>query len=164
MTLHIATLKTPIGALNVIADGKVLLGLNFTKADYLIDAIDESYIGDQVIRVARIPGITDRIERYFKGDLAALSLMKTSQPGAQFSQKAWRAMSKVRPGKTISYGQLAQRAGSPDAVRAAGSACAKNAIALVVPCHRIVKSDGSLGNYAYGVSAKRWLLRHEGAL
>jgi methylated-DNA-[protein]-cysteine S-methyltransferase len=62
----------------------------------------------------------------------------------------------------ISYSQLAEKAGSPKAVRAAGSACAKNAIVLVVPCHRIVKTGGDLGNYAYGVNKKLWLLRHEG--
>jgi methylated-DNA-[protein]-cysteine S-methyltransferase len=73
-------------------------------------------------------------------------------------------MRKVSPGKLISYAELAKRAGSPDAVRAAGSACARNLVALVVPCHRIVKTGGNLGNYAYGLKAKEWLLRHEGAL
>jgi len=73
-------------------------------------------------------------------------------------------MRKVKGGKVLSYADLADRAGSPAAVRAAGSACAKNAIALVVPCHRIVKTGGALGNYAYGLSKKEWLLRHEGAL
>jgi methylated-DNA-[protein]-cysteine S-methyltransferase len=71
-------------------------------------------------------------------------------------------MCKVKAGKTISYADLADRAGSKAAVRAAGSACAKNAIALVVPCHRIVKTGGALGNYAYGVNKKEWLLSHEG--
>jgi methylated-DNA-[protein]-cysteine S-methyltransferase len=73
-------------------------------------------------------------------------------------------MRKVKAGKVISYSELAERAGSPTAVRAAGSACAKNAIVLVVPCHRIVKSGGALGNYAYGLNKKEWLLRHEAAL
>jgi methylated-DNA-[protein]-cysteine S-methyltransferase len=73
-------------------------------------------------------------------------------------------MRKVKGGKVLSYADLADRAGSPAAVRAAGSACAKNAIVLVVPCHRIVKTGGALGNYAYGLVKKEWLLRHEGAL
>jgi methylated-DNA-[protein]-cysteine S-methyltransferase len=73
-------------------------------------------------------------------------------------------MRKVSAGKVISYADLASRAGSPDAVRAAGSACAKNAIMLVVPCHRIVKTGGALGNYAYGLDKKEWLLSHEGFL
>ena len=71
-------------------------------------------------------------------------------------------MRKISAGKTMSYSDIAERAGSPAAVRAAGSACANNAIMLVVPCHRVVKTGGALGNYAYGVSKKEWLLRHEG--
>lgn len=111
-----------------------------------------------------IPIITDLISDYFDGDLEALNGIRVRQDGAVFSQSAWKAMRKVKAGKTLSYADLADRAGSPAAVRAAGSACAKNAIVLVVPCHRIVKTGGALGNYAYGLNKKEWLLRHEGAL
>ena len=107
-----------------------------------------------------IAAITD----YFDGNVSALDAIKVRQPGATFSQAAWKAMRKVKAGKTLSYADLAARSGSPAAVRAAGSACAKNAIVLVVPCHRIVKTGGALGNYAYGLNKKEWLLRHEGAL
>ena len=164
MSLQIATMKTPIGALHTIADGVTLLGLTFTSADYLIDLIDERYIGAQVRTVKSIAGITPLLEDYFDGEVDALRSIKTMQPGGDFSQRAWKAMRGVRAGRTISYSELAQKAGSPRAVRAAGSACAKNAIALVVPCHRILASDGGLGGYAYGVKSKEWLLRHEGAL
>ena len=98
------------------------------------------------------------------GDIAAINGISVRQPGATFSQAAWKVMRKVKAGAVISYADLADRAGSAAAVRAAGSACAKNAIMLVVPCHRIVKSGGALGNYAYGINKKEWLLRHEGAL
>ena len=114
--------------------------------------------------VKRIPIVSDLIEDYLQGDLKALDGISVRQPGERFSQSAWKAMRKVSPGKTISYGELAKKAGSPDAVRAAGSACARTLIALVVPCHRIVKTGGALGNYAYGLDVKEWLLRHEGAL
>jgi methylated-DNA-[protein]-cysteine S-methyltransferase len=73
-------------------------------------------------------------------------------------------MRKIPAGKTISYSELAKWAGSPDAVRAAGTACANNLIALIVPCHRIIKSNGEIGNYGYGVKIKKLLLTHEGAL
>ena len=109
-------------------------------------------------------GESSLLDDYFDGDLKALDGISVRQPGEKFSQSAWRAMRKVVPGKVISYADLAKRAGSPDAVRAAGSACARNLIALVVPCHRIVKTGGGLGNYAYGLKTKDWLLRHEGAL
>ena len=164
MALQIASLKTPIGALHAIADGTTLLGITFTSADHLIDLIDERYIGDQVRTVKFISGITPVLRDYFDGDIDGLRAIKTSQPGGEFSQRAWKAMRGVRAGRTISYGELAVKAGSPRAVRAAGSACAKNAIALVVPCHRILASDGGLGGYAYGLKAKQWLLSHEGAL
>ena len=68
-----------------------------------------------------------------------------------------------RPGRTVSYTQLAAQAGNPRAPRAAGAACAYNLIAPVVPCHRALRSDGSLGGYYYGLDRKTWLLRHEGA-
>jgi len=73
-------------------------------------------------------------------------------------------MRKIPAGKTLSYADLADRAGSPAAVRAAGTACGRNLIAPIVPCHRIIKSGGALGNYGYGLGTKEWLLRHEGAL
>lgn len=164
MTLLLSTLSTPIGSLNLIADQHVLLAANLSN----LKALKESLGGDDSIReiksVAKIPMITDLIAQYFDGDITALNSIQVRQPGASFSQSAWKAMKKIRPGSVISYSDLAERAGSPAAVRAAGSACAKNAIVLVVPCHRIVKTGGALGNYAYGLSKKEWLLRHEGAL
>lgn len=114
--------------------------------------------------VKSLPKITELLDEYFAGDVTAINSIDVRQPGAQFSQAAWRAMRKIRPGRVLTYAELAERAGSFAAVRAAGSACAKNAIVLVVPCHRIVKTGGALGNYAYGVGIKEWLLRHEGAL
>jgi len=111
-----------------------------------------------------LPIITELLKDYFDGDLQALDGISVDQPGEKFSQLAWKGMRKVSPGKTISYADLAKKAGSPDAVRAAGSACARNLIAVVVPCHRIVKTGGALGNYAYGLKYKEWLLSHEGAL
>ena len=114
--------------------------------------------------VKSIPVISDLINDYFDGDLTALNGIHVRQPGAAFSQAAWKTMRKIAPGKTWSYSDLAEKAGSPAAVRAAGSACANNAIMLVVPCHRVVKTGGALGNYAYGVDKKQWLLSHEGFL
>jgi methylated-DNA-[protein]-cysteine S-methyltransferase len=164
VTLFLSTLATPIGSLNLIADQHILLAANLST----LKALKESLGADDLIReiksVAKIPVISDLIDDYFDGDIAAINAIQVRQPGAPFSQAAWKAMKKVRPGKVISYSDLAERAGSPAAIRAAGSACAKNAIVLVVPCHRIVKTGGALGNYAYGLSKKEWLLNHEGAL
>lgn len=164
MPLLLSTLATPIGNLNLIADEHVLLAANLSNIRALKESLDLEDAAKQIKTVSKIPIITELITDYFDGNLAALNSISVRQPGAAFSQAAWKAMKKVRAGKVISYAELAERAGSPAAVRAAGSACAKNAIVLVVPCHRIVKTGGALGNYAYGLDKKEWLLRHERAL
>ena len=164
MALLLSTLSTPIGNLNLLADEHVLLAANLSNVKALKESLDPKDSEKDFKSVARIPIITDLVNDYFDGDIAALNSINVRQPGAPFSQAAWKAMRKVKTGKVISYSELAERAGSPTAVRAAGSACAKNAIVLVVPCHRIVKSGGALGNYAYGLNKKEWLLRHEAAL
>ena len=164
MTLLLSTLATPIGNLNLIADQHILLAANLYNLKALKESLGADEAAHDIKSVAKIPVITDLINDYFAGDISALNSIQVRQPGAPFSQAAWKAMKKVKPGAVITYAQLAERAGSPAAVRAAGSACAKNAIVLIVPCHRIVKTGGGLGNYAYGLSKKEWLLRHEGAL
>ena len=157
MPLFLSSLKTPVGTLNLLADEQILIGANFSSVSEL-GTVQDAKI------VKSIPIITDLISDYFDGDLTALNGIQVRQDGAVFSQSAWKAMRKVKAGKTLSYADLADRAGSPAAVRAAGRACANNGIVLVVPCHRIVKTGGALGNYAYGLVKKEWLLRHEGAL
>jgi len=162
--LFLTSHKTPIGTLNFIAHEDVLLGANLSTVSALRASLDDSDRAGEIKEVKSIPIISELISDYFDGDLTALDAIKVRQPGATFSQAAWKAMRKVKAGKTMSYADLAQRAGSPAAVRAAGSSCAKNAIVLVVPCHRIVKTGGALGNYAYGLKKKEWLLRFEAAL
>jgi methylated-DNA-[protein]-cysteine S-methyltransferase len=162
MALLTSSKSTPIGTLNLIADGDLLLGANLSSIRALKDGLDSIYSGSEFKEVNKIPVISDLIDDYFDGDLIAINGIKVSQPGGSFSQAAWKSMRRIRPGKVLSYAELAKNSGSPKAVRAAGSACAKNAIVLVVPCHRIVKTGGALGNYAYGVDKKEWLLGHEG--
>ena len=158
------TLKTPVGALSLISREHILIAAGFTSQDKLLASISKQERQLESKKVNQIPIISDLVSDYFDGDLRALDGIKVDQQGEKFSQSAWRVMRKVSPGKTISYADLAKRAGSDDAVRAAGSACARNLIALVVPCHRIVKTGGALGNYAYGLKYKQGLLSHEGAL
>lgn len=159
-----STIKTPIGLLYLIADQQILLASGFSSFKDLTkrlsseDAVRESRL------VPEIPMLSELINNYFIGDISALNLIQVRQPGATFYQSVWKSMRKVPAGKTWSYAELAKRSGSADAVRATGSACASNLVAPIIPCHRIIKSGGSLGNYAYGAEVKKWLLRHEGAL
>ncbi|MBL8951315.1 MAG: methylated-DNA--[protein]-cysteine S-methyltransferase [Myxococcaceae bacterium] len=103
----------------------------------------------------------EAIERYFAGELNALDALTIAPAGTAFQKLVWAALRTVRAGATLSYAELADRLGRPRAVRAVGQANAKNPIALVVPCHRVVSSDGSLGGYAWGADRKAWLLAHE---
>ena len=164
MPLFLTSHKTPIGTLNLIAHEDVLLAANLSTMSAAKASLDKDDRSVGFKEVKRLPVISELISDYFDGDVTALDSIKVRQPGAPFSQAAWKAMRRVKAGKTMSYADLADRAGSPAAVRAAGSACAKNAIVLVVPCHRIVKTGGALGNYAYGLNKKEWLLRFEAAL
>lgn len=102
-----------------------------------------------------------RVHDYFNGDLTSLDVIPREQEGGVFYQKVWRAMQAIPPGQTLSYKELAAQADNPTAVRAAGTACAKNLLILLVPCHRIVKSNGELGDYVYGSKMKADLLAHE---
>ena len=157
MPLLVTSHKTPVGTLNLLADDQILIGAN-------LSTVSAFRAGRDVKVVKSIPVISDLVNDYFDGDLTALNGIQVRQPGAAFSQAAWKAMRKIAPGKTWSYADLADKAGSPAAVRAAGSACANNAIMMVVPCHGVVKTGGALGNYADGVDKKQWLLSHEGFL
>ncbi len=113
------------------------------------------------VKVKRVIGIEKAIAAYQAGKLDLRDEFQLSQSGSPFAKRVWRQISTVPAGKTISYGELAERIGSPAAVRAVGTACGRNQIPIFVPCHRIVRSDGSLGNYAYGSTLKSVLLRHE---
>jgi methylated-DNA-[protein]-cysteine S-methyltransferase len=109
-------------------------------------------------------GSTDigrRLEAYLRGDLAALDAVVTDAAGTPFQHRVWRALREIPIGETISYAELARRIGAPTAVRAVARANALNPISLVVPCHRVIGSDGALRGYAGGLERKRWLLEHE---
>ncbi|GHC02017.1 bifunctional transcriptional activator/DNA repair enzyme protein Ada [Thermomonas carbonis] len=83
--------------------------------------------------------------------------------GTAFQQRVWQALRQIPPGETASYAQIAQRIGSPKSVRAVAGACAANTLAVAIPCHRVVRSDGALSGYRWGVERKRELLSREGA-
>jgi methylated-DNA-[protein]-cysteine S-methyltransferase len=159
-----ATIDSPVGKLYLLSRGETVLGLNHSGYRDLLSGLSGDELKEKIGKVTKVKGITDKLEDYFDGDLTAINSIKVKQPGAAFSQAAWSSMRKIKVGTMESYADLAYRAGSPAAVRAAGSACAKNKIAIIIPCHRIIKSDGSIGAYGWGVNMKLWLLRHEGAI
>ena len=107
--------------------------------------------------------VTDAIRRYHAGELDVIDDIAVRQKSSPFRERAWDALRTVKAGEPVSYADYATLSGNPTAIRAAASACAKNAVTLFVPCHRVVRTGGAIGNYRWGVEAKQWLLDHEAA-
>lgn len=102
---------------------------------------------------------------YFRNPRASCSKLKLDLNGyTPFQRKVYAVLRKVPVGQVITYGELAKRAGYPKAARAVGTAMRKNRLPIVIPCHRVIKSNGGLGQYSGGIKRKRFLLRHEGYL
>ncbi|QAY69343.1 methylated-DNA--[protein]-cysteine S-methyltransferase [Xylanimonas protaetiae] len=104
------------------------------------------------------------VRAYYAGDLAAPGAVPVRQVSGEFRAHAWDVLRGVAPGEVVTYTQYAERAGRPAAVRAAAGACAMNAAALFVPCHRVLRTDGSLGGFRYGLPIKESLLTRERSL
>ncbi|HLL53652.1 MAG TPA: methylated-DNA--[protein]-cysteine S-methyltransferase, partial [Myxococcaceae bacterium] len=121
--------------------------------------------GDFTLAAERDPhGFTTRLRAYFAGDLGALDGIPVDPGGTAFQQSVWRALREIPGGQTESYAGLAARIGRTRAAsRAVGSANGANPVAIVIPCHRVIRSDSDLCGYAFGVERKRWLLAHEAA-
>ena len=159
MTLLSWTVSTPTLPLSVIADDDIIVAAGF--ADPLVLAgrlIDDNR---RVEPVDDLGAISQSVMAYLDGDLDALDGAALDQPGQVFHQQVWEVMRQIPAGQTWTYTELATKAGRPAAVRSAASACARNLIAPFVPCHRVVRSDGTMGGYYYGTDVKRWLLMHE---
>jgi methylated-DNA-[protein]-cysteine S-methyltransferase len=148
--------ETPIGPLSVVCDGDVVVCSGFGDIAKLLERVD-----GEIAWGAATGLVAGAVERYLAGDGEALRPVQVRQRGGPFQQSAWEAMRGIPAGETWSYSELATKAGRPEAVRAAATACARNLVAPFVPCHRVVRSDGTLGGYAYGLDAKRWLLQLE---
>jgi methylated-DNA-[protein]-cysteine S-methyltransferase len=157
MTIDATTLATPVGELSLLARDDVLIAAGFASVATMAGRLD-----DERLTVRRDLGrLSAAVSAYFDGDLRALDDLPVAQPGGDFHQAAWKVMREVAAGETITYAELAARAGNPKAIRAAGSACARNLIAPIVPCHRVLRTGGALGGYYYGLPTKQWLLTHE---
>jgi methylated-DNA-[protein]-cysteine S-methyltransferase len=157
MTIDATTLNTPVGELSLLSRHDVIVAAGFSPAAVMASRLPD----ERLVLRADLGRLSAAVAAYFDGELGALNDLPVSQAGGDFYQALWKVMREVPPGETISYAELAARAGNPNAMRAAGSACARNLIAPIVPCHRIIRTDGSLGGYYYGLPTKQWLLTHE---
>ena len=157
-------LGTPIGnALLVVGDDGALCGLDWEDHEERMRLLLRRQYGSLATRPGRAPDtIRLPLQRYFTGELQALREIPWRIRGTAFQRSVWTALTGIEVGTTLSYGGLAARIGRANAVRAVGLANGSNPISVVVPCHRVIGSDGSLTGYGGGLDRKRWLLAHEG--
>jgi methylated-DNA-[protein]-cysteine S-methyltransferase len=159
--------NTPIGELIVVADRQgSLRAVDWTDYEERMLRLLHRHYGTAVeLEPARDPhGLTSKLLNYFNGDLAAIGKLPVRTGGTAFQKQVWSALREIPCGNFVSYAELARRIGKPNAVRAVGLANGANPVGIVVPCHRVIGSSGSLTGYGGGIHRKRWLLIHEGAL
>ncbi|MEV0701574.1 methylated-DNA--[protein]-cysteine S-methyltransferase [Saccharopolyspora sp. NPDC050389] len=158
-----STEDTPAGPFTAVvdADGAVLAGGWTARLDELVPLVSRELLREAPREAADLGPLTRAIRDYHAGDLHAVDGIPVRQRSGEFLEHAWEVLRKVPAGEPVSYTELAALAGRPQAARAAASACARNAAALFVPCHRVLRSDGSLGGFRWGLPVKRWLLSHE---
>ncbi len=162
--IQIDTLESPIGPLTVAERGTRVCLLHFGADSPDIDAsFDRWYPGEPRVR-RPIDAIRRHLTTYFEGDLRVIDTISVELNGTEFQKRVWQALRRIPSGSTISYGELARRVGEPAAVRAVGAANGANPVALIVPCHRVIGSDGTLVGYGGGLDRKKWLLVHEGVV
>lgn len=149
-------IKTPLGALILVWDHEGLITVAFAGTSNLLS--------HKNAQKKQCPTqFSKAFEDYFNGDVQALDSLPIKQNGPAFYRKVWRELRKIPFGETRSYSEIAKAIGSPKAVRAVGTANAKNPHAIIVPCHRVIGKDGTLTGYGGGLKRKAWLLDHEGA-
>ncbi|MEV7973849.1 methylated-DNA--[protein]-cysteine S-methyltransferase [Cellulomonas sp. NPDC089187] len=164
--LSALVLPTPFGPLAVLLspEDQTVRAAGFAPVAQMTGRLAPALRARGVAEVEAVGPVAEAVARYVDGDLHALDGVPVDQPGGPFTQRAWQVMREIAPGETLTYAELAHAAGNPAAVRAAGSACARNLIAPFVPCHRVVRTGGAMGGYYYGLEVKQGLLAHESRL
>jgi methylated-DNA-[protein]-cysteine S-methyltransferase len=154
---------TPVGALGLAAGARGLRRLSFVRSeDDFIEHLLAEQEGAPLLRAA-LDDVRRALDRYFAGRRLDFDLKVDLSALPVFQRRVLDATARIPVGQVATYTQMATRAGSPRASRAAGNALHNNPVAIVVPCHRVLRADGSLGGYGGGVPIKEWLLEHEGA-
>jgi methylated-DNA-[protein]-cysteine S-methyltransferase len=156
-------IDSPVGPIVIVSNPDGLCAVEFEdKADRVLVPLRRRYGPVELTFGEDRHGAADRLRAYLAGDLSAIDPLPVSTAGTPFQETVWAALRGIPVGTTVSYGGLARRLGQPGAMRAVGLANGQNPIGIVVPCHRVIGSDGSLTGYGGGIERKRWLLRHEG--
>lgn len=154
---------TPIGAFAVVADpdGAVLASGWTTDPADLVPLVHPSLRPVELHERPDLGGTTKAVTAYFAGDVSAIDDVPVRQHSGEFLEHAWTVLREIEAGEPVSYAEYAARCGRPSAARAAAQACGRNAAALFVPCHRVLRTGGALGGFRWGLPVKRWLLDFE---
>jgi len=148
--MEVAYISTPMGVLEIKGDSTGLASVHF---------MDGEASSSEVIPEVLLPVVT-QLKEYF-GKTRTEFQLTLNPEGTIFQKKVWKQLETIPFGKTTSYQKMANSLGDPKVIRAAASANGKNPIAIIIPCHRVIGSDGSLTGYASGLHRKKWLLAHE---
>ena len=151
---------SPIGILKIEFNNQALLKIEFD--DHLREVKNNCqknfYEDPEILRIYNL--IFDQLNQYFLGKRDSFEI-PIQLEGSSFELKVWKYLQNIPYGKTYSYTELAEAIGKPSAARAVGQANSRNPIAVIIPCHRVISADGSIGGYTGGVWRKKWLLKHE---
>jgi methylated-DNA-[protein]-cysteine S-methyltransferase len=161
--MNMTTLDTPAGPFTILAsDDNAVRAAGFTTdVPELLRLVHPSLRAEPRARPDLGP-VTAALRSYLDGDVTAIDDVPVEQrTGGTFLAHAWDTLRHVKPGQPVTYTELAELAGRAGAIRAAASACARNAVALFIPCHRVIGTDGTLRGYRWGIDVKKWLLAHE---
>jgi len=150
LKISIGYLLSPIGLIKIVGQDDSIVSVEFVSHK------DEDEVISPVVREAVL-----QIEEYFKRQRTTFDL-KLKLQGTEFQKRVWNELIKVSFGSVISYRELAKKVGRPQGARAVGNAVGKNPAVIIVPCHRVVKSDLALGGFSGGLEKKIWLLSYEG--
>lgn len=164
MTARHATLDTAAGPFTAVVDddGAVLASGWTASHEDLLSLVHVSLRPAAVVEGDLGP-VAAAVRLYHDGDLSAIDDVPVRQRSGPYREHAWEVLRTVPAGAPVTYTGYADKTGRPAAVRAAAGACASNAAALFVPCHRVLRTDGTLGGFRWGLPVKRWLLDHESA-
>jgi methylated-DNA-[protein]-cysteine S-methyltransferase len=164
MKAELLTMSTPDGPFTIIAsDGAVLASGWTAEPSELTGQIHPLLLPAEYGTVRELNAISEAVEAYYSGDPDLAMHVPVLQKSGPFRSHAWDVLRTVSPGRPVTYSEYAALSGNPLAVRAAASACAFNAAALFVPCHRVIRTDGTLGGFRWGMAIKESLLARETA-
>ncbi|MGK0386831.1 MAG: methylated-DNA-[protein]-cysteine S-methyltransferase [Patiriisocius sp.] len=162
MLMNTCHIKTPLGILELNGDETGLVSVLF--CDTPLDSAESIKETQTEIAKDNIPlalqQAVNQLEEYFEGSRKIFDLTLLPM-GTQFQKKVWQQLTTIPFGKTVSYQKMANNLGDPKVIRAAAIANGKNPISIIIPCHRVIGTDGSLTGYASGLHRKKWLLEHE---